>query len=127
MKFSKSRAATLRIDGELDAASTSDLGPSAEDLVAERQPRLVAELRGSPLIRSLDLGVGAVVFLYKKAKERVGGATVHNLCDQPLAIVNVLCMEEEAAGVRQSRHVARGYLHLAAKTARSQVAPVPGR
>jgi hypothetical protein len=127
MKFSTSRAATLRIEGELDAVGTSELGPPGKALVAERQSRIVAELSGSRLVRSLDLGVGAVVFLYKKGKPGVGGTTVHSLCDQPLAIVNVLCMEEEAAGVRQSRHLAHGYLHMAAKTPKSQIVPVAGR
>jgi hypothetical protein len=127
MKFSTSRAvgaATLRIEGELDAVNTSDLGPRVEALV---QSRMVADTSGSRLMKSLDLGMGAVVFLYKKSKEGGGAMTVQGLCDQPLAIVNLLRMEDESSGSRQVRHLARGYLHLAVKKAQSQVTPVAGR
>jgi GrpB-like predicted nucleotidyltransferase (UPF0157 family) len=97
-------------------------------LVAER--RIVAELSGSGLSESSDLGVGAVVFLYKKAGEHSGATAVHGLCDQPLKIINLLCVECESAGGRLSRHVARGFLHLAAKTGQRAglaVEPVAGR
>ena len=114
--------AALRIQGEMNALSASDTPLPVDALVAER--RIVAVLSNSELIRRLDLGVGAVVFLYKKAPEGGGGMTVQGLCNQPLAIVNLLCMEHESAGLRQSRHAARGYLHLAAKT--GQTAALPG-
>ncbi len=131
MNLSSTRAdgaATLRIHGEMDAVSASDFSPSVAALVAER--RIVAELSGSGLIESSDLGVGAVVFLYKKAREHGGATTARGLCNQPLKIVDLLCVECESGGVRQSRHVARGFLHLAVKTgqgAELAVAPVAGR
>jgi anti-sigma B factor antagonist len=130
MKFSTSRAvdaATIRIEGELDAVSTSDLGPPVKVSVADLQSRIVAELSSSRLIKSLDLGVGAVVFLYKKPKQGGGAMTVHGLCDQPLAIVKLLRVEDQSAGSPQIRHLARGYLHLAVKKAKSEVVPIAGR
>jgi hypothetical protein len=130
MKFSASRAvdaATIRIDGELDEVSTSDLDSPVKVSVAELQSRIVAGLSGSRLIESLDVGVGAVVFLYKKPKQGGGATAVRALCDQPLAIVKLLCMEDQSASSRLIRHLARGYLHLAVKNAKSQVVPVAGR
>jgi anti-sigma B factor antagonist len=38
-------------------------------------------------------GVGAVVFLYKKAKEYGGVVTVHGLCEQPAAIFKLLRLD----------------------------------
>jgi anti-sigma B factor antagonist len=130
MKLSTSRAvdaATIRIEGELDEVSTSDFDPPVKVSVAELQSRIVAGLSGSRLINSLDLGVGAVVFLYKKPKQSGGATAVHGLCDQPLAIVKLLRMEDQSAGSPQVQHLARGYLHLAVKKAKSQVVPVAGR
>jgi hypothetical protein len=117
-------AVTLRIQGEIDAVGIPDR-PLGDELIAERQSSIVAALSDSEIIKSLDLGVGAVVFLYKKAKEDGGAMTVQDLCGQPLAIVNVLCMEHQPAGTCQSRHIAHGYLHLA--TNRIAEPPFTGR
>ena len=70
MDFSRNSAdgvVTLRIEGELDAVTIPDLRPAIDALLAERHPRIVVDLSGLRLIDSS--GVGAVVFLYKKAKE----------------------------------------------------------
>jgi anti-sigma B factor antagonist len=94
MEFSTSRedgVATLRIAGELDAATTRYLRPSVDALVAERHSRVVVDVSGLRLIDSL--GVGAVVFLYKQAKEYGGVVTVHGLRDQPLAIFKLLGLD----------------------------------
>ena len=94
MNLSSTRAysaAALRIHGEMDAVSASDLRRSVDELVAER--RIVAELSGSGLSESSDLGVGAVVFLYKKAKEYGGVVTVQGLRDQPLSIFKLLRLD----------------------------------
>ena len=94
MQFSTSRAdgvATLRIVGELDAVTIPDLRPSIDALVAERQPRIIVDVSGLRLIDSS--GVGALVFLYKKAKEYGGVVTVHGLRDQPLSIFKLLRLD----------------------------------
>jgi len=82
---------TLRIVGELDAVTTPDLRPFVDTLVAERHPRVVVDVSGLRLIDSS--GVGAVVFLYKRAKEHGGVVTVQGLCEQPLAIFKLLRMD----------------------------------
>ena len=53
--------------------------------------RVVVDVSGLRLIDSL--GVGAVVFLYKQAKEYGGVVTVHGLHDQPLAIFKLLGLD----------------------------------
>ena len=94
MEFSTSKAdgvATLRIVGELDAVTTPDLRPFVDTLVAERHPRVVVDVSGLRLIDSS--GVGAVVFLYKKAREYGGMVSVYGMRDQPLAIFKLLRMD----------------------------------
>jgi anti-sigma B factor antagonist len=94
MAFSTSRAngvTTLRIEGELDAVTIPDLRPSVDALVAERQPRVVVDVSGLRLIDSL--GVGALVRLYKKAKEYGGVVTVRGSRGQPLSIFKLLHLD----------------------------------
>ena len=94
MEFSTSTAgdiATLRIVGELDVITTPALRPSVDALVAERQPRVVVDVSGLRLIDSL--GVGALVRLYKKAKEYGGVVTVRGSRGQPLSIFKLLHLD----------------------------------
>ena len=94
MEFTTSRVdgvATLRIEGELDAVTIPDLRPAIDELVAERHLRIIVDLSGLRLIDSS--GVGAVVFLYKKAKEYGGVVTVQGLRDQPLSIFKLLRLD----------------------------------
>jgi anti-anti-sigma factor len=94
MDFSTDRAdgvATLRIEGELDAVSIPDVRPTIDTLIAERHPRIVVDLSRLRLIDSS--GVGALVFLYKKAKEYGGVVTVQGLRDQPLSIFKLLRLD----------------------------------
>jgi anti-sigma B factor antagonist len=99
MEFTTSRAdgvATLRIEGELDAITIPDLRPAIDALLAERHPRIIVDLSGLRLIDSS--GVGAVVFLYKKAKEYGGAVTVSGLRDQPLSIFKLLRLDRVLLG-----------------------------
>jgi anti-sigma B factor antagonist len=94
MDFSTSRThdvATLRIEGELDAVTISDLRPSLDALLAERYPRVVVDASRLRLIDSQ--GVGAVVSLYKKAKGYGGVVRVQGLRDQPLVIFKLLRLD----------------------------------
>ena len=82
---------TVRIEGELDAVTVSELRPFIETLADERHPRIVLELSNLRLIDSS--GVGALVFLYKKAKEYGGMVTVQGLRDQPMSIFKLLHLD----------------------------------
>ena len=94
MEFSTIRSdgvVTLRIVGEMDAVTIPDLRPAIDALVAEHHPRIVVDLSGLRLIDSS--GVGALVFLYKKAKEYGGVVTVQGVRDQPLSIFKLLRLD----------------------------------
>lgn len=94
MHFFTSRAdgvATVRIEGELDAVTVSELRSPLETLVAEQHPRIVVDLSGLRLIDSS--GVGALVSLYKKAKAYGGVVTLHGLSDQPMSIFKLLRLD----------------------------------
>jgi anti-sigma B factor antagonist len=82
---------TVRIEGELDAVTVTELRPFIDELVEKKHPRIVVDLSGLRLIDSS--GVGALVFLYKKSKEYGGGVTVHGLCDQPMSIFKLLRLD----------------------------------
>jgi anti-sigma B factor antagonist len=83
--------ATLRIGGELDAVTTSDLRPSVEALLAERPTRVVVDVSELRLIDSY--GVRGLVFLCKEAKEYGGVVTIHGLSNQPAAIFKLLHLD----------------------------------
>jgi anti-sigma B factor antagonist len=82
---------TLHIAGELDAVTIPDIRPAIDALLTQRHPRIVVDLSALRLIDSS--GVGAVVFLFKRAKEYGGAVTVQGLCDQPLSIFKLLRLD----------------------------------
>jgi anti-sigma B factor antagonist len=98
MDFSTSRSngvTTLRIEGELDAITVSQIRPAIDTLLAERPARVVVDVTNLRLVDSS--GVGALVFLYKHAKEYGGVVTVQGLRDQPLSIFRLLRLERVLA------------------------------
>ena len=98
MDFSTSRAngvVSLQIEGELDAVTVAQIRPAIDALVAERLPIVVVDVSRLRLIDSS--GVGALVFLYKHAKEYGGVVTVQGLRDQPLSIFKLLRLDRVLA------------------------------
>ncbi|MGB8296218.1 MAG: STAS domain-containing protein [Polyangia bacterium] len=86
---------TLRIEGELDAVTVSQIRPTIDALVAEHPARVVIDVTDLRLVDSS--GVGALVFLYKHAKEYGGVVTVQGLRDQPLSIFRLLRLDRVLA------------------------------
>jgi anti-sigma B factor antagonist len=84
-------SAILRIEGELDAVTSTELRPALERLLAERHARIVVDLSDLRLIDSS--GVGALVFLYKRAREYGGAVSVTGTRDQPLSIFRLLHLD----------------------------------
>jgi anti-sigma B factor antagonist len=82
---------TLRIEGLLDAVSTSDIRPIIDAVVEDRRRRVVVELSGLRLIDSS--GVGAIVSLYKRVRAQGGEVRVVGIRDQPLAIFKLLRLD----------------------------------
>lgn len=82
---------TLRIDGMLDAVSTSDIRPIIDAVVEDQRSRVVVDLSSLRLIDSS--GVGAIVSLYKRVRAHGGDVRVHGLRDQPLQIFKLLRLD----------------------------------
>lgn len=98
MDFSTSRTngvVSLQIEDELDAITVAQIRPAIDALVAERHPIVVVDVSRLRLIDSS--GVGALVFLYKHAKEYGGVVTVQGLRDQPLSIFKLLRLDRVLA------------------------------
>ena len=86
-------AAVLRIEGELDAGSLSDLRPALSGM-SEGQPpppRVVVDLSALRLIDSS--GVGAIVSLYKAVHAYGGSLAITGAQGQPLAILRLLRLD----------------------------------
>jgi anti-anti-sigma factor len=85
-------AAVLSIGGELDALSVPELRPALDELIAERWPRIVVDLEHLSLIDSS--GVGALVYLFRRAREQGGSVLVRGAKAQPLAILRLLKLDQ---------------------------------
>jgi anti-sigma B factor antagonist len=99
MEFQVGKAdgkAILRIEGELDAITSTELRPALERLLAERHTRIEVDLSDLRLIDSS--GVGALVFLYKRAREYGGAVNVTGTRDQPLSIFRLLRLDRVLFG-----------------------------
>ncbi len=94
MNFSKTNngdEVVLKIEGELDSITASDLRPTLESLAAEEPKKVVLDLTGLRLIDSS--GVGAVVSLFKRVRATGGDFQVVGVQGQPRSIFRVLRMD----------------------------------
>lgn len=82
----------LKLGGQLDALSASELLPTIDKVVAEKRSTIVVELSDLELIDSS--GVAAIVALYKRSKAAGGKLKVVGARDQPLAIFKLLRMDK---------------------------------
>lgn len=82
----------LKIDGELDAVTVTELRPIVDRLAADHRGRVVVDLSALRLIDSS--GVGALVSLFKQVRARGGDVVVENVKDQPLAIFRLLRLDK---------------------------------
>ncbi len=83
---------TLRLGGSLDETTAPELAPTIDTLVEQRHPRVEVDLAGLDIIDSP--GVAALVGLYKRIRAEGGEVEVINARDQPLAILQLLRMDE---------------------------------
>jgi anti-sigma B factor antagonist len=81
----------LRIEGELDALSVVELRPLISQVGEERPSQMVVDLSRLRLIDSS--GVGAIVALFKVVRAYGGNLVVDGVCDQPLAILQLLHLD----------------------------------
>jgi anti-sigma B factor antagonist len=82
--------ATLRVKGELDALTSSDLRPALDGLA--ETPEVVVDLTDLRLIDSS--GVGALVSLFKRVRENGGNVQFVGAAAQPLAIFKLLRLDQ---------------------------------
>jgi len=94
MKYSVARQdnwVVLRIEGELDATTASELRPAIAELLETRPNHVRVEL---DLLRLIDSsGVGAIIALFKRLKEYGGELQIAGLRGQPRAIFDVLRLD----------------------------------
>ena len=82
----------LRIEGELDSLSVTDLRPAIDQLVADLHPSVLVDLTKLRLIDSS--GVGSIVSLYKRVRAQGGSVVVRGAREQPLAILRLLRLDK---------------------------------
>jgi len=81
----------LRICGELDALSASELRPLIDDLVDTRRHDITVDLSALRMIDSS--GVGALVSLYKRVRAQGGEVRFTGVTAQPLVIFKLLRLD----------------------------------
>jgi anti-sigma B factor antagonist len=84
--------AVLRVEGELDALTVTQLREVLDSLVAEGDDGVRVDLSRLRLIDSS--GVGALVSLYKRLRARGRPLRVEGLREQPLAIFRILQLDQ---------------------------------
>ena len=77
----------LKLGGQLDALSASELLPTIDKIIAEKRKMIVVELIDSS-------GVAAIVALYKRSRAVGSKLKVVGARDQPLAIFKLLRMDK---------------------------------
>ena len=82
---------TLRIRGELDALSASDLRPILDELVDSGCREIIVDLSHLRMVDSS--GVGALVSLYKRVRAQGGEVRFIGVTAQPLVIFKLLRLD----------------------------------
>jgi anti-sigma B factor antagonist len=85
----------IRVTGELDALTVSGLVPVFEDLLRGHAQRWVLDLSQLRMIDSS--GVGAIIYAYRKLRERGGALTIEGATAQPLSILSLMRLDRAFA------------------------------
>jgi anti-sigma B factor antagonist len=81
----------IKIRGELDALSASELRPHIEQLITDQRGRVSVDLSELRMVDSS--GVGALVSLYKRVRAYGGEVSFHGVTAQPLVIFKLLRLD----------------------------------
>jgi anti-sigma B factor antagonist len=87
----KDQGTHIAIEGQLDAVSVSDLRAELDKLVETRPKSVEVDLSQLRLIDSS--GIGALVSLYKRVRQKGGNVVITGVRDQPLAIFQLLQLD----------------------------------
>ena len=82
---------TIKIRGELDALSASELRPHIEQLITDQRRRVAVDLSELRMVDSS--GVGALVSLYKRVRGYGGEVSFNGVTAQPLVIFKLLRLD----------------------------------
>jgi anti-sigma B factor antagonist len=82
---------TIKIRGELDALSASELRPHIEQLITDQRRRVDVDLSELRMVDSS--GVGALVSLYKRVRGYGGEVKFNGVTAQPLVIFKLLRLD----------------------------------
>jgi anti-sigma B factor antagonist len=99
-------ATVLRIRGELDALSASDLRPVLNRLLEDQRLEVTVDLSELRLIDSS--GVGTLVSLYKRVRAAGGVVRFVGVTSQPLVIFKLLRLDIVFGLVEQGSEVVYG-------------------
>ncbi len=81
----------LTLKGNLDALTAVELRPTIDELVANRQTKVIFDLNELTLIDSS--GVGAIVSLFKRVRMLGGDVKIARLANQPKEIFRLLRLD----------------------------------
>jgi anti-sigma B factor antagonist len=84
-------ATNLRIRGELDALSATELRPLFDQLVQDQRKKVLVDLSELRMVDSS--GVGALVSLYKRVRAYGGDVSFTGVTAQPLVIFKLLRLD----------------------------------
>ena len=87
----KGDTVTLKVAGELDALTVTNLRPRVDALALEEPPRVIVDLGALRLVDSS--GVGAIVSLFKRVRAYGGQFEVKDVQGQPLSVFKVLRLD----------------------------------
>jgi anti-sigma B factor antagonist len=83
--------AKIRVAGELDALSVARFVPVLDGLLQGLQRRWIINLSELRMIDSS--GVGAIIYGFRKVRERGGTMTIEGATDQPLSILRLMRLD----------------------------------
>jgi anti-anti-sigma factor len=82
----------IKVTGELDALSVVELVPTLDTLLAQPQQRWVFDLGE---LRIIDgSGVGAIIYAFRKLRQRGGSMTLEGAKDQPLSVLRLMRLDQ---------------------------------
>jgi anti-sigma B factor antagonist len=83
---------TLQVAGELDILSVGQVFPVLDQLLRGPQRRWRLDLSQ---LRMLDSsGVGAIIYAFRKLRERHGVMTIDGATDQPLSVLRLMRLDK---------------------------------
>jgi len=78
----------IKLSGEMDAQGCSVIRPQLEDVCNQNQPHIIIDINSVSFIDSS--GIGAIVFLFKRLKEKNRSMEIIGVRGQPKELMKLL-------------------------------------